>query len=94
MALNMPSKFTFLKSRTNLLLISVQQESPVAKKRFAINLEARSVMQFVNDAASGIVCSPLPDVEREKINNFHSHTADDTKNHLTPLDAEAICALS
>lgn len=42
MALNMPSKCTFLKARTNLLLISVQQESPVAKKRFAINWEAVS----------------------------------------------------
>lgn len=50
-------------------------------------------MQFVNDAASGIVWM-LPDIDREKNNNFHSHTADDTKNHLTPLDAEAICALS
>lgn len=93
MALNMPSKFTFLKSRTNLLLISVQQESPVAKS-VSQSIGKRSVMQFVNDAASGIVCMPLPDVEGEKINNFHSHTADDTKNHLTPLDAEAICALS
>lgn len=51
-------------------------------------------MQFVNDAASGIVWLPLPDIDEEKNNNFHSHTADASKNHLTPLDAEAICALS
>lgn len=72
-----------LKALTNLLLISVQQESPVAKKKLSAINWKQSIMQFVNDAASGNVWMfTAQSEEKRNINKFISHS----KNHLTPLE--------